>query len=319
MHQLLNAPEGAIDRPGAPPRHKVVSAREAVSRHVHPGMTVGMGGQNINRCPMALVQEVVRQGVGHLRVVGCNLSLPLDVLVTAGLVDHTEQGSGNLEKYGVLFAWRRALESGAITTTDHSHLTMATRFLAGAMGVPFMPTRSLLGSDVLIGLREAGVASMLDDPFGSAPVVLLKAQQPDVSLIHVSRADERGNCVIDGVTSHEVDMVRASRTTIVTAEEVLPAGAFDSEPERVTISSAYVTAVVEQKYGAFPTSVYRDYDYSESHIQEYQRIAKAGGPAHHQWLAENVVAHPSFDDYLNAEDPEGLLRGALEEQMGALL
>lgn len=315
MHQLLN---GGRPAPEAPPS-KVMTVAEAVTRHVRPGMTVGMGGQNINRCPMALVHEVVRQGIGDLRIVGCNLSLPMDILVTAGLVSHTEQGSGNLEKYGVLFAWRRAVEAGLITTTDHSHLTMATRFLAGAMGLPFMPTKSLLGSDVLVGLQRAGIATVVDDPHHTGPVVLLKPQRPHVSLIHVSRADALGNCVIDGVTSHEVDMVRASHATIVTAEEILPAGAFDSEPERVTISSAYVTAVVEQRYGAFPTSVYRDYDYSEAHIQDYQRIAKAGGAALETWLTTNVLRHDTFDDYLASEDPGGVLRGALEEQMGALL
>lgn len=318
MHQLLNA-DGSSAGPVASSRIKVLSAAEAVSEYVRPGMTIGIGGQNINRCPMALIHEVVRQRVDHLTTVGCNLSLPLDVLVTAGLVDHTEQGSGNLEKYGVLFAWRRALESGVITTTDHSHLTMATRFLAGAMGVPFMPTRSLLGSDILVGLCEAGVASLTDDPFGSSPVVLLKAQVPDVSLVHVSRADELGNCVIDGVTSHEIDMVRASRTAIVSAEQVLPAGAFEAEPERVTISSAHVTAVVEQRHGAFPTSVYRDYDYSEPHIEHYQRMAKTGGDALEGWLRENVSAHSCFDDYLAAEDPARVLRIALEDRMGALL
>lgn len=299
--------------------HQLLTLPEAVSRFVRPGATVGMGGQNINRCPMALVHEVVRQQIGGLRVVGCNLSLPLDILVTAGLVAHTEQGSGNLEKYGVLFAWRRALEAGEVSTTDHSHLSMASRFLAGAMGLPFLPTRSLLGTDVLRDLEAAGVATVTDDPFGAGPVVLLKAQTPDVSLIHVSRADVNGNCVIDGVTSHEVDMVRASAATIVTAEEVLPAGAFDAEPERVTISSAYVDAVVPQRYGAFPTSVYRDYDYSETHIQDYQRIAKAGGPAHQEWLEKSVLGHATFDDYLAAEDPGHDLRESLDKQMGELL
>ena len=282
-------------------------------------MTVGIGGQNINRCPMALVHEVVRQRINHLTAVGCNLSLPLDVLVAAGLIDHTEQGSGNLEKYGVLFSWRRALESGTVTTTDHSHLAMATRFLAGAMGVPFMPSRSLLGSDILVGMREAGVATLIDDPFGSDPVVLLKAQVPDVALVHVSRADELGNAVIDGVSSHEVDMVRASKTTILSAEEVLPAGAFTAEPERVTISAAHVTAVVEQRFGAFPTSVYRDYDYAEEHVQDYQRRAKSGQTSVATWLEHNVTGHESFDDYLAANDPAGALRAALERRMEALL
>lgn len=316
MHQLLNPAPTAGSRSS---HHlKVMGLSDAVRQFVSPGMTVGMGGQNINRCPLALVHEVVRQGIGDLRIVGCNLSLPLDVLVAAGLVTHTEQGSGNLEKYGVLFAWRRALEAGTITTTDHSHLAMASRFLAGAMGLPFVPTKSLLGTDVLEGLVAAGVAHVIDDPHGSGPVVLLKAQTPDVSLIHVSRADELGNCIIDGVTSHEIDMVRASATTVVSAEEILPAGAFNAEPERVTISSAHVSAVVSQKFGAFPTSVYRDYDYSESHIKEYQRIAKAGDGLD-TWVKESVLTHASFDDYLTAEDPAGVLRGALEDQMGTLL
>ncbi len=319
MHQLLTDQDRASGAAEDNSRHKVMSLTAAVSEYVRPGMVVGIGGQNINRCPMALVHEVVRQGVDRLTTVGCNLSLPLDVLVTAGLVDHTEQGSGNLEKYGVLFAWRRALESGAITTTDHSHLTMASRFLAGAMGLPFMPSRSLLGSDVLSGLRDAGVATVVSDPFGADPIVLLKAQKPDVCLVHVSRADELGNCIIDGVTSHEVDMVRASKTAIISAEVVLPAGAFEDEPERVTISSAHVTAVVEQRHGAFPTSVYRDYDYSEPHIKDYQSTAKLGGDALQAWLRENVIEHADFDAYLDAEDPDGALRHALQEQMEALI
>jgi len=132
----------------------------------------------------------------------------------------------------------------------------------------------------------------------------------------VSRADVNGNAVIEGVSGHEVDMVRASKTTIVSAEEVLPAGAFDAEPERVTISSAYVDAVVEQRYGAFPTSVYREYDYSETDIQDYQRIAKAGGHAHLAWLRDNVTHHATFDAYLAAKDPPRMTRHLFEAQVG---
>lgn len=328
MHQLLTgAAEGLDDdevaRPGdvagSTGTSKVMTAADAVARYVKPRHVVGMGGQNINRCPMALVHEVIRQRPEQLSIVGCNLSLPVDLLVTAGLVAHTEQGSGNLERYGVLFAWRRALESGSVTTNDHTHLSMASRFLAGAMGLPSMPTGSLLGSSVLTGLQDVGVASVVVDPFGGTDMVLVKAQTPDVSLIHVSRADTNGNAVIEGVTSHEVDMVRASKVTIVSAEQVVPAGSFDAEPEGVTISSAYVTAVVQQPHGAFPTSVYRQYDYSEADIVEYQRIAKLGGPDHDRWLQTNVTGHADFDAYLSWRDPGGPLRRRLAEQMGRLL
>ncbi|MFI6815810.1 CoA transferase subunit A [Nonomuraea sp. NPDC050328] len=297
--------------------HKLLTAAEAVSRFVRPGAVLGMGGQNINRCPMALVHEVIRQGPGELTVVGCNLSLPLDMLVAAGLVARTEQGTGNLERYGTLFAWRRAVERGEVSVGDHSHLAMATRFAAGALGLPYLPTRSLLGTDLLADLVRDGVAREGTDPFENRPVVLLRAMRPDVALIHANRADLNGNVVIEGVTSHEVDMVRAAHATIVSAEEVLPAGAFADRPEQVTIPEAYVSAVVEQPYGAFPTSVYRAYDFAEGEIKEYQARGREGDEQVRGWLAANLGA--SFEEYLKTRDASGDLRRELAEQMRRLV
>lgn len=299
---------------------KQLTAAEAVSRYVTTGSVVGMGGQNINRCPTSLVHEVVRQAVGDLTIVGCNLSLPVDLLVAEGLVRCTEQGSANLERYGVLFCWRRAAEEGRIEVADYSHLSIASRFLAGAMGLPFMPTRSLFGTSVLAGLTGTnGPARVLDDPWDGNPVVLLQACTPDVALIHATRVDTDGNVIIEGVTSHEVDMVRASTHTIVSAEEVLPAGSFGDDPERVTISGAYVSAVVEQPYGAWPTSVYRRYDYDEASIVDYQATARAGDDGPREWIKKYVHAHASFDGYLDDVDPGGTQRQAMEQQMRRLM
>lgn len=297
--------------------HKLLTASEAVGRLVTRGSVVGMGGQNINRCPMALVHEVIRQGVGGLTVVGCNLSLPLDMLVAARLVVRTEQGTGNLERYGTLFAWRRAVERGQVTVGDHSHLAMASRFAAAALGLPYLPTRSLLGTDLLADMVAAGVAVESVDPFGGRPLVLVRAMAPDVALIHANRADTLGNTVIEGVTSHEVDMVRAAKVTIVSAEEVLPAGAFADRPEQVTIPEAYVTAVVEQPFGAFPTSVYRAYDFAESEIKEYQAVGRTGDEELRAWISDNLGA--SFEDYLATRDAGGTLRGALADRMRSLV
>ncbi|MFD9944228.1 CoA transferase subunit A [Nonomuraea sp. NPDC059023] len=296
---------------------KVLAAEDAVAQFVRAGAVVGMGGQNINRCPMALVHEVIRQGIGGLTVVGCNLSLPLDMLVASGLVARTEQGTGNLERYGTLFAWRRAVERGEVSVGDHSHLAMATRFAAGALGLPFLPTRSLLGTDLLEDLVTSGVAVESVDPWTNKPVVLLKALTPDVAVIHANRADVSGNIVIEGVTSHEVDMVRAARVTIVSAEQVLPAGAFADRPEQVTIPEAYVTAVVEQPFGAFPTSVYRAYDFAEAEIKEYQALGRTGDGELRAWIAANLGG--SFDDHLKTRDASGALRDGLVEQMRRLV
>src|SRR3989304_5674695 len=138
-----------VSKPRPPPRDKVLTAAEAVARYVRPGAVLGMGGQNIGRCPMALTHEIIRQRIGHLTVVGCNLSIAMDQLVGAGLVRRCESGSGNLERFGTTLCWRRGIESGTLEIEDYSHLAMVSRFLAGERGVPFMPTRSLLGSDLL--------------------------------------------------------------------------------------------------------------------------------------------------------------------------
>ncbi|WP_433242384.1 CoA-transferase [Streptosporangium sp. CA-135522] len=299
--------------------HKLLTAPEAISRFVEPGAVVGMGGQNINRCPMALVHELIRQRIGGLTVVGCNLSLPLDMLVAAGLVARTEQGTGNLERYGTLFAWRRAVERGEVSVGDHSHLAMATRFAAGALGLPYLPTRSLLGTDLLADMVAAGYAQQEVDPWSGSPLVLLKAMTPDVAIIHANRADISGNVVIEGVTSHEVDMVRAAKATIVSAEEIVPAGTFTDRPEQVTIPEVYVTAVVEQPFGAFPTSVYRAYDFAESEIRQYQALGRAGDGELRDWLTANVHAGPDFDAFLALRDPGGSLRSRLADQMRSLI
>ena len=298
---------------------KVTSLTDAVGDLVTPGSIVGLGGQNINRCPMAITHEIVRQGVGDLAIVGCNLSLPLDLMAAAGLVRRTEQGSGNLERYGTLFAWRRQVETGEIQVRDYSHLAMASRFLAGSLGLPFMPIRSLLGTSLLDRLIEHGDAKLSRDPWTNEPVALVRALNPDVSIIHANQADETGNVIIDGVTSHEIDCVKASRANIVTVEEVLPAGAFGSRAETITISGAYVDAVVAQPYGAFPTSVYRRYDYFEDDITDYQRRARSGGADLNEYLDEWIHSTRSFDEYLDKRDPESTHRQDLEQRMRSLL
>lgn len=295
-----------------------MTAWEAVRRYVAPSAVLGLGGQNINRCPMALVHEIVRQSPRKLTVVGCNLSLPLDMLAAAGLVASTEQGSGNLERYGSLFTWRRLAESGEITVKDYSHLGMATRFLAGALGVPHMPTRSLLGSDMLDRLVADGDARVEADPWSGEPIVLLPSITPDVSVIHASRADEAGNVVIDGVTSHEIDMIKASRAGVVSVEEILPDEALSSQPETVTLSSAFVDAVVLQPYGAFPTSVYRRYDYCEEEIRDYQNRSREGGRVMEDYLGKFIFGHRTFDEYLEKRDPHGDRRDLLEQSMRSL-
>ena len=301
---------------------KVMSATEAVARFVRPGAVLGMGGQNIGRCPMALTHEIIRQRIDNLTVVGCNLSIGMDQLVGAGLVRRCVGGSGNLERFGTTFCWRRGIEEGTLEVEDYSHLAMVTRFLAGEMGLPFMPTRSLLGSDLLPppgGEEAPGKAWVIDNPWAPGePVVLVPALQPDVSIVHVQRADRMGNLVIEGFATHEPEMIRASRHVIASCEELLSTDEIRARPEQTTVPFLHVSAVVVQPFGAYPTSTYRYYDYDAAQVTAYQAAARAGGGPLREYLQARVWDCASFDDSLARTAGDGRLEG-LRQAMRATL
>jgi len=300
---------------------KVMTLKEAVGRFVRDGATVGLGGQNIGRCAMAAAHEIVRQGPRNLTVYGCNLSISMDLLVGAGLVRRCESGTGNLERFGTTFCWRRGIEQGALEMEDYSHLAMVSRFLAGEMGVPFMPVKSLLGSDILTYSSGAGFKKfeIIENPWNRGePVVLVPAATPDVSVIHVQKADPLGNVIIEGFSTHEPEMVRASRHAIVTCEELVDTDEIRRDPERTTVAYPHVSAVVHQPWGAYPTSTYRYYDYDGEEVARYQAAARAGGDKYRRYLDEWVHGSGTFEEYLDRVCPPSRRR-ELEASMRAML
>ena len=280
---------------------KLMSAAEAVDRFVFDGAVVGMGGQSIGRNSMALAHEIVRQGKRDLTLVGCNLALSMDVLVGAGLVRRTECGTGNLERFGTTFRWRRAIEEGRLEVRDYSHLAMASRFLAASLGLPFMPSKSLLGTDNLNKKSFEGEKpfEVIDDPWNPGdPVVLLPALAPDVSIVHAQKADEMGNVIIEGFTTQEPEMMRASKAVIVSCEQLIGTDEIRRDPDRTTVPYLFVDAVVEQPWGGYPTSVYRCYEVDAEHLAMYQSLARKGGEEYEAYLDEYVRDCADFDAYL---------------------
>ena len=175
-------PKGLID--------KRMTEADAVSQFVHDGDYIGTELYGTVRCPMSLVYEIIRQGKKDLIVAGQGV-LELDMLLTAGLVGALDLTYIGLEVYGVSNPLRREVESGRIETcVDWSNAAMAWRFKATAMGVPFVPVRSMLGTDTL----KYSAAKVVKDPFTGDPVCLVPALILDVGLIHVHRADKFGNC-----------------------------------------------------------------------------------------------------------------------------
>ena len=280
---------------------KVMTAREAVERFVFDGAKVGLGGQNVGRMAMAAIHEIVRQGKKDLTIYGCNLSINMDILVGAGLVKRCEAGTGNLEYFGTTFCFRRAIEQGIMEMEDYSHLGMISRFLAGEMGLPFMPTKSMLGSDMLTHQAKSTGKKyeLIQDPWNPGdPVLLLPALRPDVALIHAQRADATGNVVIDGFLALDVELARASKHTIVICEELVSEERIRNDAERTSIPYLYVSAVVEQPFGAHPAGAYRYYDYDAEHVKHYQKCAREGGKALDAYLKHYILDSENFDEYL---------------------
>ena len=198
---------------------------------------------------------------------------------------------------------------------------MVSRFLAGALGLPFMPSKSLLGTDIL-GKKSTDHGKsheIIDNPWNPGePVVLLPAYTPDVSIIHVQKADATGNVIIEGFSTQEPEMVKASKSVIVSCEEIVSTDVVRRDPDRTTIPYIFVDAVVEQPWGAFPTSAYRYYEHDEVHLRHYQACARAGGDMYQEYLQEFVFDCSTFDDHLEkAADIRRL--GQLRSSMARLL
>ena len=132
----------------------------------------------------------------------------------------------------------------------------------------------------------------------------MPACTPDVSIVHVQKADEMGNLIIEGFTTHELEMIKASKTVIASCEELISSDDVRRHPDRTTIPYIFVDAVVEQPWGAYPTSVYKHYEHDEDHLRHYQSRAQSGGEPYEEYLKEFIYDCATFDDFLAKALPE---------------
>jgi len=252
-----NKPKGLID--------KRMTEAEAIERFVHDGNYIGTELYGTVRCPMSLVNEIVRQGKQNLKVAGQGV-LELDMLLAASLVKAIDITYVGLEVYGVSNVFRREVESGRIEKmVEWSNAAITWRFKAASMGVPFIPVRSMLGTDTF----TYSAAHVIKCPYTGDTVCLIPALILDVGLIHVHRADMYGNAQIDGISGFAYELARASKTLIISAEEIVPNELIRSQPDRTMIPYYLVDAVVEAPFGSHPGEMCYVYRRDEDHIKEW--------------------------------------------------
>ena len=275
-------------------------------RRVHDGDHVAVGGILFSRTPMALLRGILRQRRRGLTLTRNLTCYEAELFMVAGGVERIVTAwMGIGLPWGVSKIMRHYVESGKVAMEEWSHLALGLRFRAGAMGVPFLPSLTMLGSD----LMTVGGMKTLEDPYTGATLAAVPALFPDVAILHVHRADRFGNCQIDGYPHMDADIARAATTVLVTAEEIVPEEETRRHPDRTVIPGFAVDALVHVPFGSFPHECYRLYEADVEHFDEYARGVEARGPEGvAAYLERYVYAPPTFADYLDLFGGERLAR-----------
>jgi len=285
-------------------QNKVMDLRSAIDRYVKTGSHISVGGFTLNRNPMAAVHEIIRQKIKNLHIYAHSNGQAVDELIGAGCISKVEiaySGTGRFAPTCIRF--KKAVQDGSIRVEDYSNYQMSLRFLAGSMGVPFLPTRSSLGTDIIdkwgfteqMRRKDQRIPDkklvVTDNPFGnwtgSKKIVLVPAINPDVTIIHAQKCDYQGTVRIEGLTFADVEQVRSAKSVIVTCEELVEPDELRENPDLNKVPFICVDAVVHIPYGAYPTACYRYYDYDPAYLNSYKDAA--GNEAGYQAYLEKYI------------------------------
>jgi glutaconate CoA-transferase, subunit A len=276
---------------------KVVSMQQAIAEHVPSGSVVVLGAQLEQMIPFAAGHEIIRQGRRDLTLVGPISDILFDQMIGAGCVSRVMAAWIGNASAGMGYCFRRAVEKGIprpIETVDHTNLTLALALHAGAMGVPFMPTYTTLGSDLL---KRNGNLREFSSPVNEERLVAVRALRPDVAILNVQRADAAGNVHLWGSLGVAIDGARASRKVIVVAEEIVAPEVITSDPNRTLIPGFLVAAVVREPGGAHPAPVQGYYGRDHAFFHEYHdQTRELDG--FERWIKRWVTEIPSRESYL---------------------
>jgi glutaconate CoA-transferase subunit A len=278
-------------------RDKVISLDEAAAL-VPDGVSVGIGGSTLSRTPMALIWALIRAGRKNLVCARGITSSEGELLFASGTSRHlmTSWFSQGIV-WGVSRIMRRYIETGRARFEEWSHMAMGLRFRAGAMGVPFLPLRSMMGSDVITQLPDT---AQIDCPFTGQKLVLVPALNPDFALIHVQRCDAYGNAQIDGLPFMDVDLAIAADRVILTTERIVSNDQIRRAPDQTKIPFIAVEAVVEAPFGSAPHECYGLYEPLFAHLDAYAaQMRKDPEDGVRAYLARYFYSPKSWTEYLD--------------------
>src|SRR3954462_14115472 len=258
---------------------KLVPLSEAISTHVPDGSSVALGLQLEQMIPFAAGHEIIRQKKRGLTLIGPISDILFDQMIGAGCVEDVVAAWVGNVMMGSAYNFRRATEvenpgkpGTQLRVFNMTNFTLALALQAGAMGVPFLPTRTAMGSDVPKGNH---FFYQIISPFEPKETLMaVRALVPDVAIVHLQRADKNGNAHCWGNFGVMLEGVRAAKKVIVCAEEIVGEDVIASDPNRTVIPGFLVKAVVECPLGAHPSPVQGYNKRDDAFFQQYHAETK---------------------------------------------
>jgi glutaconate CoA-transferase, subunit A len=272
---------------------------------VSDGDIVVAGGCCYSRTPWAMLLELLRAERRELTLARNLMCYESELFLASGAAAKlVSSWVGIGLRWGIPKVFREYVERDPSIYEEWSHLSFGMRLMAASMGVPFLPTASLLGSDLL----ERTPAQHIRCPFTDELLVAVPALVPDVALVHVQTADAAGNAQIEGPPYMDVEYARAAKTVIVTAEEIVPSEAIVRTADRTVIPGFVVDAVVEVPFGSYPHECHGRYEADFDHFDAYtELVTRDGVDGVQAYIRENVHALDGFSAFLDTVGASRLL------------
>jgi glutaconate CoA-transferase subunit A len=287
-----------LEKLSKPATEKVMDLNTAIKNYVTDGCYLCWGGF-ADRASIASVFEIARQGIKDLVI-----TTETDTFMQTSVL----MGLGLVKKYEFAYCWgaiwgpdqvfRRAAEQGiprSVELEEYSNYAACLRFLAGSLGVNFLPTKSLLGSDIPKYNKKIKI---IDDPYTGEPVALVPASRPDVAITHVQRADAIGNAQIFGYVANDETIARAAKRVIITCEEIVPTSEIRRLPNLTYIPYYCVDAVVEVPFGSHPRGVPYYYYHDVPFGLQLPELWKTED-GFNKWAEEWILGTKDWNEYCN--------------------
>lgn len=279
---------------------KVTTVKDAVARLNNDGDYLGIGGFGTNRIPAAVCHEILRQEKKNLRFAGHTATFDFQLLCAGNLLGRGPTLAAvdaayivGIEARGLSPHARRVMESGTVAAVEWTNYALAVRLQAGAMGVPFLTMRSMLGTDTF----RYSAAKVITCPFTGEKLCAVPSLVPDVSAIHVHEADQFGNCRLRGTSVADIELSRASKRVIITCERLISNEEIRREPWLTAIPFLCVDAVCEVPGGSYPGNMPGEYFSDEDYIRQWLAVEK-DTDKYKAFLQEFVYGVADFAEYL---------------------